>query len=354
MTDPSNEFSRFIKRNPVARIISTFIINILILTILLVILYEWIILQFGFLYTALAIVILSIILTFLLYVLFNREIKIKEEILQIPSIEPLGDKYKGLIISVSLIREPKEQIMQSIKNIKDEFLFSWNEVPGPDSNKLLSFLINECDVSLSENVVITKSVDSKTIFITEDENIVKIVIDKDGKTGSIILNDGYIYNLELKMEKDKSNIYVIDKGLYKIFKVRGVGQTFRAIKHHCGKLEKCWMLCSGDVEDSQELVDHFINKFSKNTAKAKPIPLDNPNNIIDVYNKIDMIYTKEIKVINLDETDVIADLTGGTALMSCAMIFACRSPKRDLEYVEQNTYNLNKIKENVAEIEFHN
>ena len=54
----------------------------------------------------------------------------------------------------------------------------------------------------------------------------------------------------------------------------------------------------------------------------------------------------------LDETDVIADLTGGTVIMSCAMIFACLSPQRDMEYVEQKTYNLIKIKENVSEIVF--
>lgn len=291
-----------------------------------------------------------VVLSAVIFVLYYRENKIKKDLIAEPTSEPLQERYKGLIVSISLIWEPKEKIMEAIDNIRDEYLFSWDDVPGKDSKKLLSFLKDDCDASWSENVEITKSIDGKIILITEGENSVKVVIDKDGEKGFIHLNDGYIYNLEVKVEIEKLKIYVINKGLYKIFQVRGIGQTFRAIKHHSGVLEKCWMLCSGDVKESEDLVDYFTKKFSKKTVQAEPIQLIELNNIEEINKKLHYIYKEKIKEIGLDETDVIADLTGGTVIMSCAMIFACLSPQRDMEYVEQKTYNLIKIKENVSEI----
>ena len=234
-----------------------------------------------------------ILLFAIIFVIYYREEKIKKDLIAEPTSEPLQERYKGLIVSISLIWEPKEKIMEAIDNIRDEYLFSWDDVPGKDSKKLLSFLKDDCDTSWSENLEITKSNDGKMILITEGENSVKVVIDNEKEKGSIHLNDGYIYNLEVKVEMGKLKIYVINKGLYKIFQVRGIGQTFRAIKHHCGVLEKCWMLCSGDVKESQDLVDYFTNKFSKKTVQAKPIPLIDLNNIEEINKKLHCIY-KEI------------------------------------------------------------
>jgi precorrin-6B methylase 2 len=39
---------------------------------------------------------------------------------------------------------------------------------------------------------------------------------------------------------------------------------------------------------------------------------------------------------NLEETDVIADVTGGTASISCAIASACTSFGIDMEYIEQD------------------
>ena len=351
MTGGLDKFKSFIKRNLVASILGSAIIYIFF-NMLMDALNDWIPEQFGFRNVIMAGLALIIILFVAIFVLYYREDKIKKDIIAEPTFEPLQERYKGLIVSISLVREPKEQIMEAIDKIRDEYLFSWDDIPGKDSEKLLSFLKVECDVSWSENAEINKSTDGKIILITVGENSVKIVIDKEGGKGFIHLSDGYIYNLEVKVEMGKLKLYVIDKGLYKIYQVRGIGQTFRAIKHHCGALEKCWMLCSGDVKESEELVKHFTKKFSKKTVQVEPIPLIELNNIEEIYKKVDHIYREMIKKNRLDETDVIADLTGGTVIMSCAMIFACLSPQRDMEYVEQKTYNLIKIEENVSEIVF--
>lgn len=339
----------FIKRNIVASVLYLFVIFMLI-NFLIVPIYYWFLEKFGIINTMIAAIVVVSILSVAINFMYFRDQRIREDIKANPITESLQERYKGLIVSISLISEPKEQIKEAIDNIRDEYLFSWDDVPGKDSEKLLRFLKDDCAESWSEYAEIKKSADDKIILITNGNKSVKIVIDKEVGSGYLQLSDGYIYNLLLKEEMIEQKIYVIDKGLYRIYQVRGIGQTFRAIKHHCGELIECWMLCSGDVEDSKELVEHFTKKFSKKTVQIEPIPLDNTNNIEEIFEKINTVYAEKIRAIGLEETDVIADLTGGTVIMSCAMIFACLSVKRDLEYVEQKTYNLKKIEENVSEL----
>lgn len=142
-------------------------------------------------------------------------------------------------------------------------------------------------------------------------------------------------------------------GLKTIYDIRGIGQTFRAIIHHAGELRDCWLLCTGDVNESQELIKYFINKFLDPTIRIHPVKIDDPFKIETTFKEINKIYSEELKTYMLSENEVISDLTGGTSIMSCAMILSCLSPDRDMEYVLQNDERrLIKIKENVSEITF--
>lgn len=164
---------------------------------------------------------------------------------------------------------------------------------------------------------------------------------------------GLIASVSL-LDKPKDEIKeIIDSDeLIEIYKIRGIGQTLRAIKHHLGELKVCWLLCTEDVDDSLEMVEHFIKINSKKTIYVKKIKITDPYCIEEVFKKINTAYSKGVKEYDLDETDVIADLTGGTSVMSCAMVLSCLSIRRDLEYVLQNSYNLIEIKENVSEIAY--
>ena len=54
----------------------------------------------------------------------------------------------------------------------------------------------------------------------------------------------------------------------------------------------------------------------------------------------------------MNESEVIADITGGTAIMTSAMTLACLSSDRDMEYIEQETHRLMKIEENISDFIF--
>ena len=92
-----------------------------------------------------------------------------------------------------------------------EYLFSWNNHPGNDSEKLLRFLRDDLDIGWAENVKIHKSDDGKTICIHKDENSAEIMIDEKNEKATLSISDGRIHDLKVKKENEKLNIYKYEK-----------------------------------------------------------------------------------------------------------------------------------------------
>ena len=346
-----NEFSIFFKKHPVANSIVSFLFGGLLGGVL----SSWGYQEFGYIAIVPIIIALSvpylILLIIICYVLKKRA-RLEAK----PTTEPLRERYKGLIVSIS--------------RLYDSYLFNWDNITECDKEILRKFLKDELDLSWVQDAEITKLNDNKTLRIRKDENSVEITINENKEKATLKIRDGRTLNLKVKKEGGELKIYtatkdqVINKienlvenredavGLRELYEVRGVGQTFRAIKHHLGRLEVCWLLCTGDVEEGKELVELFIKEFGYETVKVEFVHLESPNEIESVYKVIDGIYKKELGKYNLEEKEVITDVTGGTTIMSSAMILACISPDRDIEYVEQKTYNLIKIGENIPEVIF--
>lgn len=87
------------------------------------------------------------------------------------------------------------------------YLFSWDNVPGTDSEKLQSLLMDKFRVDWAENADISKSDDGKTILISKDENSAEIVMDVMKENVTLKLSDGRTRGLKVKMENGKRNIY---------------------------------------------------------------------------------------------------------------------------------------------------
>ncbi|AFY71098.1 hypothetical protein Pse7367_2845 [Thalassoporum mexicanum PCC 7367] len=131
-----------------------------------------------------------------------------------------------------------------------------------------------------------------------------------------------------------------------------------AIKHHLqgNKLEHCWIICTNDsfeyagemlkkLEGEQLLQSrniHFYYGDNYKPLKEQGLSLlipsnekDNPNHINKVVNAIYLDANEK----GLEETDLIADYTGGTKSMTAGMILACASPDRRLQYISQSDKN---------------
>lgn len=95
--------------------------------------------------------------------------------------------------------------------IKGKFLFSWNNVPGDDSERLLRFFRDDLDIVWVENAEIRKSDDGKTISIFKNEISAEIVIAEKKKKATINISDGKILDLKTENKNGKLNIHEIEK-----------------------------------------------------------------------------------------------------------------------------------------------
>lgn len=90
----------------------------------------------------------------------------------------------------------------------DVFLFNWNNIPGSDSEKLLTCLKDDHYERWVEGAEIHKSDDGKTVHICKGENSAEIMIDENGKDVTVKCSTRtYNYNFKVKREYGKLNIY---------------------------------------------------------------------------------------------------------------------------------------------------
>jgi hypothetical protein len=82
------------------------------------------------------------------------------------------------------------------------YLFSWENVPGDDSDRLLRFLVDDLDIDWAENAEIHKFDDCKTIRIFKVENSAEIKIDEEKEKATLNISDGRTHDLKLKREED--------------------------------------------------------------------------------------------------------------------------------------------------------
>ena len=100
-------------------------------------------------------------------------------------------------------------------------LFGWDNIPGEDSEKLASYLRKGHDIDWVESEDLHKSEDGKTIHSSNDKNSLKIMIDEKKEKGTLEINNARIYDLKVKKENGKLNIYEIKnyKNMYHIHTV---------------------------------------------------------------------------------------------------------------------------------------
>jgi hypothetical protein len=133
-----------------------------------------------------------------------------------------------------------------------------------------------------------------------------------------------------------------------------------AIEHHWsngnGNLQHCWIICGGTELENQAriLLDRFegekqwindreflltdsddrsrqLRVFLKTIIETD---LDDPHATFALVNQI---YT-EADRLGIEDSDLIADYTGGTKSMTAGIILACTSPERRLQFLRPGGY----------------
>lgn len=139
-----------------------------------------------------------------------------------------------------------------------------------------------------------------------------------------------------------------------------------------GNLGHCWLICGGErsLQAAETLVAGLVEQgippkifhygrsyeFSNLDSQDKMLNLvpeeqfaNDPNYIRRL---VDCIFTDAQEKFKLDETQVIADYTGGTKSMTAGIILACATPTRRLQYILSEYDENNKpINSQVMEVE---
>ena len=116
--------------------------------------------------------------------------------------------------------------------LKNEYLFSWDKVPGRDTERLQRFLRDAFDIGWAENARISKSDGGKSIRISKDENSVEIMIDEKKEKATLKINDAktrYLKTRYLKVKKENGELNIYEdeeEGIRQIAK-----QTSASIKN---------------------------------------------------------------------------------------------------------------------------
>ncbi len=93
------------------------------------------------------------------------------------------------------------------------YSFSWDDIPGDDSKRLLKYLINDHGISWAESAKIRKSEDGKTIQIFKNKKSVEIKINEKKEKATLRIRYGITH--DLKVEKKNNGIHIIDLQLLK-------------------------------------------------------------------------------------------------------------------------------------------
>ena len=115
-------------------------------------------------------------------------------------------KYSSYSLAQT-IKELKEVVLIFGIPLSKSYLFSWDNVPGKESEKLLKFLRDNLDVDWAGNAEICKSSDDETIRIFKDENSAEIKVDKKKEKATLKISDGRTHNLKVKKVNGELGIY---------------------------------------------------------------------------------------------------------------------------------------------------
>ena len=87
------------------------------------------------------------------------------------------------------------------------YLFSWNKVPGNDSERLLRYLKENHNTVWAENAEICKTDGGKNIRVCKDENSAKITIDENEEKATLKIGGKEPHHLKVKKENYGLNIH---------------------------------------------------------------------------------------------------------------------------------------------------
>ncbi|MCX9012373.1 MAG: hypothetical protein OIN66_14805 [Candidatus Methanoperedens sp.] len=93
------------------------------------------------------------------------------------------------------------------KEYSNPYLFSWDNVPGNESLKLLTFLKEDLNIDVANNTKLLKLDKGMTISITTEDGTADVTLDKNKKKALLNINGVKAYELQVKEDSGRLDIY---------------------------------------------------------------------------------------------------------------------------------------------------
>ncbi|ODS35834.1 hypothetical protein BEH94_05620 [Candidatus Altiarchaeales archaeon WOR_SM1_SCG] len=97
--------------------------------------------------------------------------------------------------------------LEKNQNLELIYVFSWDDVPGNDSDKLIGFLENDLNVSWVKNPTINKADDNRTINVSDGLNLITLELNGTENKITIEINGAGTYEYISKEEDGTLNMY---------------------------------------------------------------------------------------------------------------------------------------------------
>jgi DNA polymerase III delta prime subunit len=99
---------------------------------------------------------------------------------------------------------------------EQEFLFSWNEIPGNDKFRLTELLAKNFGIYWVKTAEIGKSNDGSTISVSKENNFLSLRLNKEKTKAILKIDDGRTEEFIAKTENGKLNVYEKTKAILTI------------------------------------------------------------------------------------------------------------------------------------------
>lgn len=185
-----------------------------------------------------------------------------------------------------------DKTINDILQLKEVYLFSWEDVPGNDSSKLIKFIIDELGVSLEKNVKIEKSENGSAINICDDNNSISLKLNKKKTKASITIGKEKNHDLIVKMENGKLKIFAE----YTLRKIAEKLNILENIVSSVFIVDDLWDVKKYALEKYEDLITIAKNPEIMNSLKNKGIiTFEIINNIRRIPYFFDAIVLKAIE-----------------------------------------------------------
>ncbi len=148
---------------------------------------------------------------------------------------------------------------------KNDYLFSWDNIPGIDDEKFIEYFINNFGIDWAKTAKIEKIDDNETIRVSNEKNYLSLKINDDKIRVNLKINDDRTDELIVKTENDERNIYKFD--------LDNLEMT------HYKNIETYGKIILSDIKIRILLTKEIIKPFQLWTDKGYPLWWTSYNNV---------------------------------------------------------------------------